>query len=82
MTRLGVIWNFLATRLIRKVAQVFGDFIDIYENDCFLSHTGVPLLFGQLLKTLSYFLFHHLVTLTGGGDYFRSFFPKRFENNV
>ena len=52
MTRLGVFWNFLATRLIRKVAQVFGDFIDIYENDCFLSHTGVPLLFGQLFENL------------------------------
>ena len=40
VTRLSDFWNFLATNFITIVAKKFHDFVDSFEIDCFLSHTG------------------------------------------
>ena len=40
VTRLDNFWNFLATNFVKKVAQMFVDFLDNCENHCFLSQTG------------------------------------------
>ena len=50
MTKLGDFWNFLATKFITKVAQMFGDFLGGCENHHFLNQVGEAtfgLLFGK-----------------------------------
>ena len=62
VTRLGDFANFLVTNFITKVAQMFGDFLQLWKPSLFKWNWS-GYFWGNFWKNLGYFLFHHLVAL-------------------
>ena len=50
LTRLGAFWKFLATNLLTKVSQIFGDFLNFITKPAFKQKV-LRLLFGQPFET-------------------------------
>ena len=63
VTRLGDFWNFLVTNFIKKIAQMFGDFLgELWKQLLFKTNWWAYFL-GNFWTNLSEFLFQSLVRL-------------------
>ena len=64
VTRLGDFKEFLATKVLLEVSQIFVDILGNFKNITSL-YKQLWLILGDFWKHLGYFLFHHMVTLLG-----------------
>ena len=63
VTRLGDFWKFLATKFVKKVAQMIGNFLSSVEKPYSCVQNCCCYFLGNFWKHLGFFLLQHLVTL-------------------